>query len=145
MNKNTTIAILIIAIIGLTYLAFKPNNISDSELFELKKECSTLAEEFAQEHTSSEFNTEIIWQVLHSDYNVQQQSCFGEFDKTVNIAGSESFSEYLIYDLLTKEEVKILTYFESDLDDEWARYYAEHSPEYYRLRKEVFGLEKDER
>ena len=147
-NKNlVAVAILIVLGVG-AYIFLMKDNISHSELFELKQNCAKLAQEFVEKKTGPgiEGVNQLTWKVLHSDYNVKKKSCFAELDMFSYFPNTnESFSEYRIYDLLNGINIESLTYFDKNPgNEEWVKYLVDKSPKYYKLRKEVFGLGREE-
>lgn len=147
MNKrNTYIVLALVALAGSAfYFIASRDRISSSELVELKRNCVELAQSFAERDTGPGPNNQIVWKVLHTNYDFARESCFGEFDKSVYFQNGESFAEYYIYDLLIGKEMGVLTYLDRYPGrEDWKKYYAEKSPEYYKLREEIFGLARDE-
>src|SRR3989344_5813407 len=117
----TVIGIVVITALGFVYT--QSNKPSHQELLNLRKECAKLAEKFVQEHTEDFARFE----VLHSDYSISEQSCFGEFDRLVSFPQTpeDNFAEYHIYDLLKNQKLDALTYLErkSGNFQEWIEYY----------------------
>lgn len=134
--------LILIAILVFYQYINKSNQISDAELLKLKTDCSNLAKSFIQEK-KLDFVFESNWSILHSDYNIKRRSCFAEFDVNV-LRPNDEFNEYRIYDILTKNEITSLTWYQKNMDSEWSKYYTESSSEYYDLRKEIFGIKRDE-
>lgn len=150
INKNLLVLVIIFIIaIIISCVLFLRNDVNNKELFELKQKCAEMAQEFAKKHTGPGIQgvNELTWEVLHSDYNISKVSCFGEFDvfSYFLINTNESFYEYRIYDLINETNISTLTYIDRNPgNEEWSKYFFEKSPEYYKIRKEIFGLDKDQ-
>lgn len=125
---------------GFLYNGKTGNALSHSELFELKRNCAKLAQEFAQKNTRANAVFETRFWVLQSDYNIERKSCFGEFDKLAEFSPGKSFLDYQIYDLLTGRQIAAMTATDKDpATSEWTDYFLKQEPEYSKVRKQIFG------
>jgi hypothetical protein len=132
---------VIIFLSGAAFTYVFRNDVNNSELFELKRNCATLAQNFIDKK-SKEYDDTVTWTVLLSDYNVARKSCFGEFNKHVYFWGpGQNFSEYEIYDLLTGQKIAGFTYSPaSDSSNKFTEYWITAGPQYEKTRQELFSV-----